>query len=140
MIPIAIATKRRYIILVTLTSIITGQNPSGRYVSQNIAGTSISLSTFWLVAVYPILHLYSKNLGLVIDQRSFVFVARRMIGCVTTIGFLDCKSSHLLQIQDRVHAEHLQSRLLVERPRVRRTAGSEDPVTCAPLRRGAFRE
>ena len=41
---------------------------------------------FWLVAVYPILYLYSENLGLVIEHEVLASLAAMI--AVTTIGFL----------------------------------------------------
>ena len=41
---------------------------------------------FWLVAVYPILYLYSENLGLVIGHEVLASLAAMI--AVTTIGFL----------------------------------------------------
>ena len=49
--------------------------------------------------------------------RSFGFVGGD--DCRNYHRIPDCKSSHLLQIQSRIHAEPLQSRLFIERPRVR---------------------
>ena len=63
----------------------------------------------WLVGIYPVLHLYSENLGLVIDHE-VVIVAALMLA-TTSIAFL------VTLILRNEHKSAFK-RLLVERARV----------------------